>query len=119
MTDNNKIITKSLQNSGLKQIKFAERIGVSRSHLSAVVLGKSKASNQLTELVSMKFLPKTEVTIEPSSSLQSKTNANQEEESMYRLKYEEKCEEVIALQKLLLELTTEKKASANKKIAGE
>jgi hypothetical protein len=36
------------------------------------------------------------------------SHTNVEEERMYRLKYEEKCEEVIRLQKTIIELTSSK-----------
>lgn len=42
-------------------------------------------------------------------------NSSKEEEEMYRLKYEEKCEEVIALQKQLLEYLPKKAYTAKKK----
>ena len=96
MTKNNQIVADALKNSGLKQIEFAERIGVSRSHLSAICLGHGKASDALTELVRLKFIN------QPLSV--------EEEEAMYRVKYEKKCEEVIELQKVIIDLKTTKKA---------
>tara|TARA_R110002020_G_scaffold89131_1_gene218125 strand:- start:92 stop:463 length:372 start_codon:yes stop_codon:yes gene_type:complete len=55
MTKNNKIVAESLKNSGLKQKEFAERLGISRSHLSMIVAGSGKASDQLANLVKLKF----------------------------------------------------------------
>ena len=55
MTKNNKIVSESLKNSGLKQKEFAERLGISRSHLSMIVAGSGKASDQLAQLVRLKF----------------------------------------------------------------
>jgi len=55
MTKNNKIVAESLKNSGLKQKEFAQRLGISRSHLSMIVAGTGKASDALTELVRLKF----------------------------------------------------------------
>ena len=106
MTKNNKIVADALKNSGLKQIEFAERIGVSRSHLSAICLGQGKASDTLTELVKLKFI--------------SKPQSTDEEEEMYRVKYEEKCEEVIELQKIIIDagLSQKKARSLTKKKSG-
>ena len=41
--------------------------------------------------------------------------ANHEEEEMYRIKYEEKCEEVIALQKTIIDTVALKAGLAKKK----
>jgi transcriptional regulator with XRE-family HTH domain len=83
--NNNKIIAEALARSGLKQIEFAERVGVSRSHLSAIGLGQGNASDQLTELVKMKFAAKAE------------TETHKVEEEMYRLKFEEAQRRIIEL----------------------
>jgi|7_EtaG_2_1085326.scaffolds.fasta_scaffold03719_9 transcriptional regulator with XRE-family HTH domain len=85
MTKNNKVIADALKSSGLKQIEFAERIGVSRSHLSAICLGQGKASDQLTELVTMKF------------ATVIKTENDKEEEAMYRQKFEDAQQRIIQL----------------------
>ena len=55
MNKNNKIVAELLKSSGLKQIEFAERIGVSRSHLSMIIADTGNASDQLTELAQLKF----------------------------------------------------------------
>ncbi len=99
MTKNNKVIAEALAMSGLKQIEFAERIGVSRSHLSAICLGQGNASDQLTELVKMKFAPVI------------KTEEAKEEEEMYRQKFEEAQQRIIEL----LEENAELRGSPTKK----
>ena len=43
---------------------------------------------------------------------------SEKEEEMYRLKYEQKCEEVIHLQNMIIEITNSKKATLSKKKIG-
>jgi hypothetical protein len=43
---------------------------------------------------------------------------SEKEEEMYRLKYEQKCEEVIHLQNMIIEITNSKKATLSKKKLG-
>ena len=105
MTRNNKVIAEALAKSGLKQIEFAERIGVSRSHLSAICLGQGNASDQLTELVKMKF------------ATVIKTENDKEYEEMYRQKFEEAQQRIIELLEenaALKELATKKDGPTRK-----
>ncbi len=99
MTKNNKVIAEALAMSGLKQIEFAERIGISRSHLSSICLGQGNASDQLTEFVKMKF------------ATVIKTEESKEEEEMYRQKFEEAQQRIIEL----LEENAELRGSPTKK----
>lgn len=115
MTKNNKIVAESLKISGLKQKEFAERLGISRSHLSMIVAGSGKASDQLANLVKLKFsLTGVDNPVAPSEH----TGRNEE---MYRLKYEQKCEEVLAKDNIIIELQRElievhsKKATQSKR----
>ena len=107
MNKNNKIVAELLKSSGLKQIEFAERIGVSRSHLSMIIADTGNASDQLTELAQLKFAFKGEK--ESNTESVSINNAEMETEKMYKLKYDllmekyvEKSELVIELQQQLL-----------------
>jgi hypothetical protein len=43
-------------------------------------------------------------------------NKDETEENMYRFKYEQKCEEVIALQKIIIDLTQKKATTVKKKL---
>ena len=94
-------------NSGLSKRAFAEEIGVSASHVSDILNGKGKASDSLTELTQLKF--------------NKITNTLEEEEIMYRSKYEEAQSQIIALMKENAELKDVilKKGSPDKKVVGE
>ena len=95
MTKNNEIVAEALNSSGLKQKEFAERIGISRSHLSMIVAGSGKASDALTELVRLKF-PKDDAGSTPIN--QTTTNdLRKESDEMYRLKFEDAQQRIITL----------------------
>ena len=108
MNANLQIIKSIFSTSGLSKRAFAEAIGVSASHVSDILNGKGKASDSLTELVRLKF---------------KKINHSlNEEEEMYRQKYEEAQKEIIHLLKEnseLKETIASKKAFPTQKASGE
>ena len=106
MDNNLKILKSAFEASNLSKREYAEKLGVSASHISDILNGKGKGSNSLAELAKLRFLTK------PQSS--------KEEEAMYRVKYEEAQAEIIALQKIIIDagLTQKKDRSLAKKKSG-
>ena len=88
MDNNLKILKSAFEASNLSKREYAEKLGVSASHISDILNGKGKGSNSLAELAKLRFL--------------TKPQSGKEEEAMYRVKYEEAQAEIIALQKIII-----------------
>jgi transcriptional regulator with XRE-family HTH domain len=96
------------QDAGLNQSELAELMGVSVRTVSGWETGDRPPKYGESVLAEIE----SKLGTSPTKLI---ANTEAEEEKMYRLKYEQKCEEVIELQKLIIEITTKKEFPAQKK----
>ena len=104
-----------LRERGMSQLELAQANNISPTNLNTRLARGRNCQLSLLEDICQTLKVDLQQLMYGDNAEDQMPTANHEEEEMYRIKYEEKCEEVIALQKTIIDTVALKAGLAKKK----